>query len=168
VFALESEMANKHGPNRLYNYIGVHDAAMSHAEKRGIVVWHNVALSGFGDGFFLMSGTIKCIGGIEIDVKKVLTVVTGDGTGPDTQVQTQSYSYHAKLSGHGNILRYDSPHPHRPIHHAHRYDVFTGKEDIHETSPTDWPTLGEVIEELGDWYFANYDRLRAVGLLPEQ
>jgi hypothetical protein len=47
-------------------------------------------------------------------------------------------------------------------HHVHRYDVFNGGAQL----PIEWltdeeqrPTLGEVIDELAGWYYANYDAI---------
>jgi len=45
---------------------------------------------------------------------------------------------------------------------VHRYDVFAGdrKGVVEEFRGGDWPTLGEVLEELRIWYYANLDFLK--------
>jgi hypothetical protein len=47
---------------------------------------------------------------------------------------------------------------HRPIHHVHRYDTFAADTN-EEVSESNWPTLGETLAEVEDWYYANFDML---------
>ena len=71
-------------------------------------------------------------------------------------VQTVAYSYNAALNGRGVILRYDSPHVHHNhLHHVHRYDVLKGDSTgrLEPVDQDEWPTLGEVVEELRVWYY---------------
>ncbi|MCC6997457.1 MAG: hypothetical protein IT370_22770 [Deltaproteobacteria bacterium] len=140
---------------------------------RGFVLEDDLQLEANGDGRILISGRVICEGGLYIGVSKVLSILSGDG--PTSEVQTDAYSYNAVLGGIGNVFRYDSPHlrqedqsgherpDHHQIHHKHTYDVLRGGEQtaISEVSEIDWPTLGEVIEELADWYYANFDAVDA-------
>lgn len=152
---------SKHGPNKLSNYREIHSTWMHRLASEGFVLSDGVTLTPFGDGLFLMSGDIECAGDIVVEVTKLLQVVDGHGTA--VRVRTASYSYNAHLRGRGNILRYDSPHSdqHRPKHHVHRYDVLAGDRDgtVTDIGDDDWPTLGEVLEELREWYFANAERI---------
>ena len=149
--------ADPHGANKLTDYIQIHETVMRQFIADGFVIRDGTGVSGYGTGLFLFDGTIECQGGIVLEVRKVLKRV--DGHGAATRVQTIEYSYNGLLTGRGCILRYDGPHlPHRLIHHVHRYDVLNGdKEGIIERS--EWPHLGEVIEELRAWYYDNFDTL---------
>lgn len=151
---------SKHGPNKLSNYREVHSTWMHRLQAEGFVLDDGVEFQPFGTGLIVLAGRIQCVGGIYVDVWKVLVAV--DGSGPAVRVQSVAYSYNAAVPGLGNILRYDSPHAgHRGHHHVHRYDVFSNDRDgtVADTSDTDWPTLGEVLDELRDWYYENFDRL---------
>ena len=149
----------KHGPNRLFGYLETHNAVMQRLLLGDFVLKDGISIRSFGNGFFLMSGTVECQGPISLEVEKFLGIV--DRTGP--LVQTVEYSYNAALQGIGNILRYDSPHPtHNQYHHVHRYDVLNNSaEKVEPIGDDDWPTLGKVIEELSDWYYGNYEAIRA-------
>ena len=86
-------------------------------------------------------------------MSKLLAVV--DGAGPAAMVQNVYYSYHARLGDAANVLRYDSPHAtHHRDHHVHRYDVFAGDANgvVTMHGAAGWPTLGDVLCELRDWY----------------
>lgn len=140
---------------------------MEGLRKEGFVLSDNLAFQVLGGGLIELVGVIECLGEIRIEVDKLLEVVSGDG--PDALVQTARYSYNASLAGRGNILRYDNPHEdrgrdipdHHKDHHVHRYDVFagdrTGKVTVHGREG--WPTLGEVLEELREWYYEHLDKL---------
>ncbi len=155
-------MADKHGPNRLNRYQEIHETVMGHLRDDGFVVEDDLAFADLGNGLIELRGTVKCLGGIRVEVEKLLEILDGDGA--EAMVQTFAYSYHACLEGgQGNIVRYDSPHvDHNQDHHVHRYDPFsgdvTGRVTMHGESG--WPTLGEMLYELRDWYYANFERLR--------
>lgn len=117
----------------------------------------------------LLEGTASCIGGIEIQVRKLVAFLDD---GDDPLVQTEWYSYNVTLRGVGNIFRYDSPFlPDRGGHHAHDhvhlYDAFAGdREGTIEPiyNKDDVPTLGEVIDRARDWYWQNVEELERRGL----
>jgi hypothetical protein len=114
----------------------------------------------------LMVGDIGCLGNIRISVEKYLTVLTPGATGLDVvdgdhdiEVQTQIYAYHAAVVGHGMILRYDNNHGrsgHADWHHVHRGDWRDRTDDagkVEWIGEHRWPTLGDVIQEVADWYY---------------
>ena len=164
-------MGGKHAPIELGKYIEIHDAAMrslerdKHVEPGGDGLTLDHAARGY-----LMRGRIRCIGGILIDVTKLLEIQSGGG--PTAMVCTSAYTYHVLLEGVGNVLRYCGPHDtpehpdHNPFHHKHTYDVLRGDVSgtVSEIDPDDRPTLAEVIGEACHWYFENaeaIERLRA-------
>jgi hypothetical protein len=76
-------------------------------------------------------------------------------------VQTVDYSYNARVRGLGNIFRYDFPHSdHNRFHHVHRFDAFADHEQ-ETVQECEWPTLGQVLEELERWYYLNREQLPA-------
>jgi hypothetical protein len=111
------------------------------------------------------------IGDITLTVEKYLRVITEDATPSavlegdhDIVVQTYLYSYHASVRGHGAILRYDNNHGGHPdSHHVHRCEWRNDDDDdagrVVWIGEDAWPTLGDVIQELMDWYYANRDDL---------
>lgn len=127
---------------------------------RGFVTRDDVQIEDLGNGEIWMHGEIWCDGGVRVTVDKYLMVVN---EGPPVVVQTRDYSYNASLSGRGNIFRYCSPHAdHNCFHHRHDFDAFAKDPSETETIariPGDWPTLGDVIEELFKWTWTNYEHL---------
>lgn len=118
----------------------------------------------------LLIGDIGCLGNISITVEKYLAtdeaspgeVIDGDH---DVLVQTIEYSYHACVRGHGMILRYDNNHPwprHADDHHAHRGNWRDENDDsgqVEWVGVDRWPTLGDVITEVSEWYYSHRDEL---------
>ena len=131
---------------------------MGRFESRGVVLSNGLTLDAFGNGHLVLTGTIECAGGICVEVHKIIQIL--DGEGANARVQSATYTYHARLRGRGNILRYDAPHEsHRPFHHVHRYDprLKGHDETVEAIAGEEWPTLGEVLTELEVWYFENAD-----------
>lgn len=93
-----------------------------------------------------------------------------EGDGPNALVQTILYNYHAGLADGRSLFRYDSPdlvitgetvdyHKH---HHKHLYDPTQGMKEVGVEVILDEnnvPTLGDVIEELEDWYYEHASEL---------
>ena len=153
-------MPRKHGPNRLANYIAVHESWMETLLAEGFVVEDKCAFT-FLPSIILLEGTIVCIGGVTIEVKKEIAVIRGRGL--NAQVQARMFRYHAWVRGVRNILRYESTHEHRPHPHMHVYNTFgDGREaevvDLLEED--DIPTLGEVLRELQAWHHEHAVRVR--------
>lgn len=120
----------------------------------------------------LMIGDIGCLGNILVTVEKYLAIVTDETTPAgvldgdhDALVHTITYAYHAGIRGGGMILRYDNNHPwpgHPDEHHVHRGNWRDADDDsgkIEWVGEQHWPTLGEVVQEVMDWYEANRDEL---------
>jgi hypothetical protein len=101
-------------------------------------------------------GILACVDGIEIKVAKRQEVRVRNGR---LDARTIDYTYHA-YQRRGprlvqNILRYDNVHRHADhpdTHHKHEYDD-VGREHIRHVGE-DWPTLGDVIDEVHDWWLA--------------
>lgn len=123
----------------------------------------------------LMVGDIGCLGNIRITVEKYLAIQTPEATPSDViegrdhdiEVQTIVYVYHASVCDHGAILRYDNNHPwpkHADEHHAHRFDWRNRDDDsgrVEWIGAERWPSLGDVVREVCDWYYVNRDELPA-------
>ncbi len=150
----------KHGPNRLSSYLAIHDTIMRQFLGRDFVTSEDLSFSDLGNSVFLMEGTIHCLDDLRIVVSKHLRIVGGNSADPD--VCTVAYSYSAILGNRGSIFRYDSPHPdHNNFHHKHQYAVLDGdvRGTVMTIVPQDaWPTLGEVMQELSDWYYGHLQR----------
>lgn len=149
----------KHGPNRLRNYLSIHETIMRRFVDHGFVESDGVEVSPVPGGIRI-EGELACLGGIVIEVRKELAFLDDD---PDPLVRNAYYSYNVGVKGLGPIFRYDSPHlTHRPEHHVHRYDPFDQdapqRVDALE-SDEECPTLAEVVEEAQAWYYENMERL---------
>jgi hypothetical protein len=153
----------KHGPNRLDRYRDIHETVMAQYRDSGFLLEDDLDFLPDGDGVIALVGTITLDGGIRLDVAKKLRVLEGEGA--TATVQTFAYSYNANIVGLGNILRYCSPHEdHNQFHHKHTFDVLAGDRSgtVTEVAEDDWPTLGQVFEELHEWFCANGEQLSAV------
>lgn len=145
-------MPGKHGPNRLGNYLTVHESCMTDLLTEGFVVQDDSRFT-ILPSHVLLEGFVVCLGGITLEVRKKIAVL--DGRGMTATVQTQSYRYHAWIRGAHNIVRYDSPHAHRPYPHKHIYETSgTGREVtiVPLEAEDEVPTMLEVIRELQAWH----------------
>ncbi len=142
---------------------------MEKYKKSGFVRSDDLTFDRSPEGYVALSGRIECVGWIYISVSKRLTLVGSEAADP--MIRRERYSYSVVLEGMGNILRYDGPHKHRPVHHVHSYDPFesTVPATITElTYDNEQPTLGQVIAKAEGWFYDNVDELvrRRVGDLP--
>lgn len=100
------------------------------------------------------SGRLLCQDGIEIHVTKAQAVRERAGR---REVRTETYSYHA-LRKHPDgrvqdILRYDNAHPHEEHNDAHHKHIWPhGREMVLHIGEKLWPTLGDVIAEVEEWW----------------
>lgn len=156
-------MAGKHGPNRLANYLEVHESWMADLFAEGFVIEDQCQFT-FLPEVVLLQGTVVCLDGIALDVEKEIAIL--EGRGMTAVVQTRAFRYHAWLRGVHNILRYESPHPHREHPHKHLYATFGNGREVRVIDLMDEehvPTLGEVLRELQVWHQQNAVRVRRLG-----
>ena len=155
-------MPGKHGPNRLANYIAVHEASMARLAAEGFVLEDQCTFR-FLPGVILLQGTVVCLDDITLEVEKQIAILGGRGM--TARVQTSRFRYHAWIRGAYNILRYESAHEHRAFPHKHVYNTFGDGRESAVTdilNADDIPTLGEVLRELQDWHQDNAARIRAL------
>jgi hypothetical protein len=147
----------RHGPNTLRNYVATHETIMEQFFREGFVESDALELVAAGSGVLLMNGTISCKGGLVCTVEKWMeTVGAPDRENP--RIQTFRYSYNVSVSGLHNLFRYDNAdhHGHEDSHHRHAFDPETGAQapgSPEWIGAARWPTLGEVLREMSDWYW---------------
>ena len=83
---------------------------------------------------------------IEIKIEKSVELDTEYAR---PRARTFSYSYHALYAKPNarNLIRYCSPHGHRPIHHKHVYHL-NGTYDVIEVPERTWPHVSEFLDEV--------------------
>lgn len=149
----------KHQPNRFRSYQAVHSTVISQFQSRDFIGAETLKFEPTAYGFLLV-GEIGCLGKIVISVEKFIEIVSGFGE--ESMVRTKWYSYNVFIRGGYNISRYDNQDDeyvrpgHEDEHHKHIFDWRTGEEN--PISPVwvgvnAWPTLGEVLQEIEDWYW---------------
>jgi hypothetical protein len=114
----------------------------------------------FLPGRLLLVGRILRLDGIVLEVEKEIAILAGEGM--TARVQTATFRYHAWIRGEHNILRYESPHGHRPAAHKHVYNTFGDgleAEVLDLNREDDIPTLGDVLRELQSWHEENASRI---------
>lgn len=156
---------SKHAPNRLDRYRDIHETVMGQYRDRGFLLNDDLSFEPDGMGNFVLMGRIDFEHGLYIDVTKKLCIL--DGEDETATVRTFAYTYNAVLTGVGNILRYCSPHhDHHCFHHKHTYDVFRGDRTgtVTKEDAENWPTLGQVFEELYRWSCENLEDLQTASL----
>ncbi len=125
----------------------------------GFVVQDNCQFT-FLPSVVILEGTIVCLDGMTLEVRKEIQVLTGRGM--TAEVQTRRFRYHAWVRGVHNILPYESAHEHRQQAHKHVYETFGyGSETavIELATDEEVPTLAEVIRELQLWHQQNATRI---------
>jgi hypothetical protein len=153
----------RHGPNTLRHYVATHDTIMEQFHREGFVESDTLEIASVGDGIFQMEGQIACLGGLLCTVEKWLETVDVSDLG-NPRVQTFSYSYNVSVAGMGNLFRYDNAdhHGHPDQHHRHAYDWRTGTQPVDSPrwiGAAGWPTLGDVLREMSDWYWEHEGEL---------
>jgi hypothetical protein len=136
---------------------------MEQLRSGGLVLSDCLSFSGEEGGSISLTGTVQCVGGLQISVIKNLSIL--DGEGLDAVVQTDVYAYNAWVPGHFNLLRHDNMHAqpgHPDAHHRHEFDWRSGAElpgSPRHVGAAGWPTLADFIQEIADWYWAHRDEL---------
>lgn len=150
---------DRHGPNRFKNYRETHETVMNQFMGRDFVGSETLTFNPVPRAF-LLEGEIACLGEIVVTVEKYIEIL--EGQGDNATVQTIWYSYNASVSNRGNILRYDNQDydylrpGHLDEHHKHIFDWHSGDEGAGSpiwVGKQNWPTLGDVLQELQDWYW---------------
>jgi len=152
---------NRHRPNRFKSYRETHETVMMQFMDQNFVNAETLEFMPYPDGFNL-KGEISCLGQIVIDVDKFLDILNGEGD--NATVQTRWYSYNVLVRNCGNVLRYDNQDEnylrsgHQDEHHKHLFDWETRIEQ--QDSPfwigqNCFPTLGDVLQEVQEWYWQN-------------
>jgi hypothetical protein len=160
----------RHGPNRLQNYLQIHETVMGQLLYTGLVDEDGLDFLPGADGRFYFAGEVLLRDRrLKLTVVKALEVV--EATDPaNPLVQTLSYSYNVSICGLGNVFRYCAPHDddameHHLQHHRHAYDPF-GPEPHRYTvrliTDGDWPKMDEVIREADAWYWENLESLESL------
>jgi len=144
---------NKHDWNGLESYLATHERHLRNWEH--FITSDTLVLGPNDENGLVIEGRLECQDGLFIDVKKMLEL------NEHNQVRTIAYKYHAGILGEPPrpLFRYDNAHVyvregHVDAHHRHRYDHATWQEIDHPewVGQERWPTLGEVIAELHEWW----------------
>ena len=150
---------DRHGPTRFSTYRETHGRVMNQFRSRDFVSSETLKFFPYPDCFRL-KGEISCLGDILVTVDKLIDILSGQDD--NAIVQTRWYTYNASVRGYSNILRYDNQDDdylrdgHHDAHHKHLFDWRTGQEAL--GSPfwighQNWRTLGDVLQELENWYW---------------
>lgn len=157
-------MPSRHGANALKNYVETHETVMAQFYREGFVESDTLEIASAGKGLFHMEGEIRCLGGLVCTVDKWLETV--DAADPENPgIRTFRYSYNVSVAGMHSVFRYDNAdhHGHADAHHRHDFDWRTGATAVGSprwVGEGDWPTLGDVLREMSEWYWAHEAQLR--------
>ena len=146
--------AGKHAPCRLHHLIGSQTEQIEQLRSQGFVLAPELTYSPVARGV-LVEGYIRCEGGLYLQVKQLIQLVSKAGTAGLFIVE--AYSYTGALAGAGTIFRYDSPHPdHNTEHHVHEYavpgDATSGQPPRFLYTEEAIPTLGDALRRLYWWH----------------
>ena len=134
---------------------------MESFRKRGFV-GEDTLVEEWLSGELVIRGEIACKGEIVIAVEKTMLVTT-PARDDNALVQTVSYAYNASVRGHDCILRHDNAEhyrDHADAHHRHEFDWRTGQQLVLKWIGEDgWPTLGDFMDEIEDWYWLHREEL---------
>lgn len=147
-----SSKSDKHGWNSLENYLAVHESTLdryiSKHYVRGPSKYTVVKLTDQNIQIRLKNLILRTHSASEIEFKIEKTVELDiDYARP--RARTFDHSYHAfrpkPLSR--NLIRYCSPHDHRPFHHKHLYKD-DGSVDVIKIPEGVWPHVSEFFDEV--------------------
>ncbi len=155
----------RHRPNRFDKYIQIHEAYIDKYISEGFVSEETLEYIKIEQSPFeiTLKGEIACNGQILITFNKTLDILSGVGKNPS--VQTILYEYNVSVRSYGNVLRYDNSHGrsgHPDKHHKHEFNWKLnekGEGKVTWIGEENWLTLGEVIEEVREWYEENRHEL---------
>jgi hypothetical protein len=155
----------KHSPTKFSTYVSIHENWMDKLRAKDFIREDSLQFTFLEAGLLKIEGEISCRGNIAVRVEKTLIVLEDEATDP--LVQTILYAYNASVRGHKSFLRYNNLHRlpgHKDDHHKNFFDWKT--EEHLPGSPAwvgenGWPTLGEYIEEVEQWYWRHREELPA-------
>lgn len=145
--------SDRHGWNSLTSYLDAHHGYLRALEY--FIEDNGLEIRPVGPETLQISGSIRCQHDLVLHVNKLLRINVR------RQVRTTNYSYHACWGEDGSrpIFRYDNAHEygregHPDPHHKHLFSTVTWKEiqPPAHVGYEHWPTLGDVIQELADWW----------------
>lgn len=142
----------KHDWNSWNNYLSVHEKTLSKYIRAHYVsgpqeyIVEKITDQNYG---LLIHGLVlRANSGAEIQIKIEKTVEL-DTEYVRPRARTFAYSYHALTPKPNarNLLRYCSPHDHRPHHHKHVYNL-DGTYNVVEVVERNWPHVSEFLDEV--------------------
>ncbi|MEH2325881.1 MAG: hypothetical protein V7K32_20435 [Nostoc sp.] len=165
-----------HAPNSFSTYEQIHETVINQFRDSHFIHDHTLKfspwrrfddVSGKNVPQIRLNGEIGCRGKILIRVDKFLDVLSNSDD--SLVIQTISYAYNASVQGFGNIFRYDNLDDyfvvnfgHLDSHHKHNFNWRINQqkwEELTWVGYENWPTLGQFVSELEQWYWDNRDEL---------
>lgn len=150
---------DRHGWQRLDNYLAVHDAHLRALEQY-FVEHSTLRFTVVGPQRILLHGSVYCRGELVLHVDTILA------RNDRNQVKGLRYRYQAQFADapFRQVFRYDNDHVYRREGHAdafhkHQFSDRTWRE----VKPPvwigyeDWPVLSEVLDELYEWWLDHRD-----------
>lgn len=148
--------------------------------REGIILSEDLGFAPWPDrGYVIFTGRAECRGGIIVDAKEYLQIVSipSGKSFKDGVVSLETYGYNASWNHETNICRFDGPHSashpdrfpspdtedhtHHDYQHVHISDPsLTDGEKVLRTWPGNTPTLFGFIMNIHEWRF---DRESQVG-----
>ena len=167
-----TSIGTKHKTIRFSRYQQIHSTVIEQYKARDFIDSETLEFRPAAYGIMLQ-GEIGCLGNLVIGVEKFLDV---SEPSKGAMVQTRWYSYNVFVRNRYNVFRYDNQDDdylrqgHQDEHHKHIFDWRTGEES--PDSPiwvgfNGWLTLGEVIQEVEDWYWQHRNELPDCDSYPE-
>lgn len=142
----------KHDWNTLENYLAVHDKflrkVIAESYVRGPTQYSIRKLTDQNIEISLKGLVLRSSVGTEVEFKIEKTALI-DISYARPRARTYDYSYHALLPKPLglNLMRYCSPHEHRPFHHKHVYDR-DGLHQVIQVAEGAWPHISDFIAEV--------------------
>lgn len=150
----------RHRPNSWEQYQAIHAKKIADLSPHFIVT--DELVPQLTPNAVIWRGVLYCVDNLEIHVFKIQDLFERPDGRP--AVQTQLYEYHVLQrlpQRERNLFRYDNAHLHHEhpdAHHRHEYDEHGASRVEHLVArgwPVgDWPTLGDLIDEVYEWWRA--------------
>ncbi len=146
----------KHDWNSWENYLSVHETTLNkYIKTRYVSGPQQYTVVKLTDQYIELSIkglVLKSDLGSDVQIK-IEKSVELDIEFKRPQARTFSYSYHALTPKPNarNLLRYCSPHEHRPHHHKHVYHL-DGTYDVLDVPERTWPHVNEFLDEVLSQY----------------